>query len=250
MKAMILAAGLGTRLKPLTDTRPKALVEINGVPILELTISYLKKEGIDNITINVHHFSNQIIEFLANKDFGVNFMLSDESESLLDTGGGIVKAYQLNFGNDKAPLLVHNVDIISNADIQKLHKAHFEGEADVTLLISERTSTRKLIFDEKNILKGWHRLSDNKFIPEHIRDNDGFKEFAFSGIYIINNSAVEEMKKLHGTGKYSIMDYFLNPERKKIIKGYVQENLELIDIGKPAGLSQASEYILRNNHSY
>lgn len=243
MKAMILAAGLGTRLKPLTDCRPKALVEVNGKPILEHTISFLKREGVDSITINVHHFSDQIINFLANKDFGIEVRISDESDELLDTGGGLVKSYDLNFGNDSTPLLVHNVDIVSNADIKNLYKSHIEGKADVTLLISDRNSSRKLIFDKNNNLRGWHRLSDNKFLPDGFQNKEDYREYAFSGIYIINNEALDEMRKINGTGKYSVMDYFLNPNRKKIIRGLLQENLELIDIGKPVGLAQASKFL-------
>ena len=247
MKAMILAAGLGTRLKPMTDFMPKALVEVNGVPVLERTISFLKKEGVEKISLNVHHFSCLIIDYLKRKDFGIEIQISDESERLLDTGGGLVKAYDINFGTDKTPLLVHNVDIISNADIKKLLEAHLTSSSDITLLISDRRSSRKLIFDEDYYLKGWHRISDNIFLPENFKNNENYNEYAFSGIYIINKEAVEEMREIMGIGKFSIMDYLLNVDRKCVVKGYFQENLELIDIGKPAGLEQASEFLLKNN---
>ncbi|MCH5228032.1 MAG: NTP transferase domain-containing protein [Muribaculaceae bacterium] len=235
MKAMILAAGLGTRLRPLTDKIPKALVEVDGVPMLELVIETLKRQGFTSIVVNVHHFGQQIIEFLRAQDFGIDIFVSDESDTLLDTGGGIVKAAPLLFNKDKEPVLVHNVDILSTANLYDLMQ-----ESASRLLVSDRESGRKLIFDEGMELRGWHNLSADCYKPEHIEVQPDWRELAFSGIYTITQAAVEEMKRLLGEGKYSIMDYFLHPERHEILKGVEQNGLKILDIGKPTTLSQAS----------
>lgn len=239
MKAMILAAGLGTRLKPITDSIPKALVEINGVPILQHVILFLKSQGFNRLVVNVHHFANQIKEFLYSNDFGVEIIISDESEALLDTGGGIVNALPLLFKNDNTPALIHNVDIISNAsDLKKLINKTEETGSGASLLVSDRESSRKLLFDPEMNLAGWHDLKNNQFKMTG-KANCLYKEYAFSGIYTISREAVEEMKKLFSTNRFSVMEYFLNPERKERIIGYEQEDLKLLDIGKPATLSQA-----------
>lgn len=247
MKAMILAAGLGTRLKPLTDHIPKALVEVKGVPMLERVILKLKDEGFDYIVVNVHHFSDQIINFLKKKNYGVEVLISEESNQLLDTGGGLVKASSLIFNNDDSPVLVHNVDIISNANLKEL--MHATGEECGTLLVSPRESSRQLIFDEEMNLAGWHDRKNEVFRwtnPKYIPLSDGnpsFKarELAFSGIYVVGKDHIKEMRKLLGEGKFGIMDYFLHQERKCNLKGVFKPDLKLIDIGKPATLSQASE---------
>lgn len=238
MKAMILAAGLGTRLKPITDKIPKALVEVGGIPMLERVLMTLKLQGFDDITVNVHHFAGMIKDFLGSRDFGVKIKISDESEELLDTGGGIVKASSLLFGDDENPVLIHNVDIISNADLGQV----MSGDG-TTLLVSDRESSRKLIFDKEMNLRGWHDLRNDRYRGESLEGESERNEYAFSGIYKITKQAAEEMRGLMGEGKYSVMDYFLHPERKENIKGYLDKTLRLIDIGKPATLSQASDML-------
>lgn len=244
MKAMILCAGLGTRLKPITDKIPKALVEIEGVPVLERLILNLKSQGFDEIIINVHHFAEMVKNFIVSKDFGVNIEISDESDELLDTGGGIIKAYPLLFKNNDHPVLIHNVDILSNADLRSFYK---KG-TDTKLLVSDRESSRKLIFDDNMVLKGWHNLQTDSYRPEgiNISPMGDFREFAFSGIYVMSKASIDEMKELLGKGKYSVMDYFLHERRRKEIKGEVDKDLQLLDIGKPATLLQASKFVLKN----
>jgi len=154
MKAMIFAAGLGTRLKPLTDSMPKALVPIGGKPLLQHIIEKLSNAGFKEIVINVHHFPEQIIRFLRDNDnFGLHIEVSDESDKLLDTGGGIRKASAFLKGD--TPFLVHNVDILSNADLGKLYDSHTRQEEMATLLVSQRKTSRYLLFDEQYMLKGW-----------------------------------------------------------------------------------------------
>lgn len=238
MKAMILAAGLGTRLKPLTDSKPKALVEIGGVPMLEIVIRNLKRQGFNRIVVNVHHLGNQIIDFLRERDFGVEIKISDERGKLLYTGGGIVNAARLLFGEDRSPVLIHNVDILSNADLSKLIANQ------ISLLVSERVSSRKLIFDEDLSLKGWHNLVTDEIRPEGLIRKKGWRELAFSGIYSITLKAVEEMESIFGVEAFPVMDYFLNPLRREKIMGLEEPQLRIIDIGKPATLAQAQEFSL------
>ena len=237
---MILAAGLGTRLKPITDKIPKALVEVDGVPMLERVILNLKNQGFNYIVVNVHHFSEMVKDYLNSKDFGIEIQVSDESDELLDTGGGIVKASRLLFKEDDSPVLIHNVDILSNARLEDVLEQISRGETEVSLLVSDRPSTRKLLFNEEMDLLGWHDLKNEVFRPVDIKGKEA-KELAFSGIYAVSKKGVEEMEKKFGEGRFPVMDYFLDFDREARIKGIEQEGLQLIDIGKPATLSQASQ---------
>lgn len=239
-KAMILAAGLGTRLWPLTQTTPKALIEVGGQPLLERLIIKLKDQGFDYIVVNIHHHGEKIKEFLNSRSFGVPIVISDESNELLDTGGGIVNAYPKLFSQDKSPVLIHNVDILSNADLNLLVSTAKEG---VHLLISERDSSRKLIFNNDLKLEGWEDIRTGNYKPEGYSKKEGSKSYAFNGIYTMTKESVVEMEKLMGRGKYSVMDYFLHPERKSEVKGFIYKDLKIIDIGKPTTLSQASDFI-------
>lgn len=242
MKAMIMAAGLGTRLKPLTDTRPKAMIEIEGTPLLGRLIENLKNQGADKVIVNVHHFAEQVINYVKEKHWGLDVLISDEREDLVDTGGGLSKAFNLIFENDERPVLVHNVDIISNANLKNLYY-NVLGKDESTLLVSERQSTRKLIFSPDMHLKGWHHLEKEEFLPVSYVKEPTDREFAFSGIYCLTKDAVAEMKNMLGTNKYSVIEYFLNPERKEKLRGVEQPLLKLLDIGKPAALLQAPVFI-------
>lgn len=242
MKAMILAAGLGTRLKPWTQHHPKALVPVGGVPMLERVIHSLKEQGFDEMVINIHHFGEQILEFLENNDFGISYSISDERESLLDTGGGLLKAGRYFFSKDDSPFLVHNVDILSNADLSELMRFHINSGNDITLLTSERESNRRLIFDNTGILKGWHNLSTDEFKPTLSTIEEGDRELAFSGIYIIGKRAMEMLKDYSleiGKEAFPVMDFFLSCCNTLKIGGRCDSGLWLIDIGKPASLKQA-----------
>lgn len=246
MKAMILAAGFGTRLKPWTDSHPKALVPVDGIPMLERVICRLKNEGFDNIIVNIHHFGNQILEFLNSKDFGVTISVSDEREGILDTGGGIVNASSLLSVKDDEPFLVHNVDILSDAPLASLLKQEIEGGNDVTLMTSGRESSRKLVFDSRGMLKGWHRQDTDQWRPSDIIHKDDDKENAFAGIYVMNGKALRSMegfsKKIENR-KFPVMDYFLSlPENIKIGQYFISK-LNLIDIGKPDTLEAASKFL-------
>lgn len=238
MKAMILAAGLGTRLRPWTLSHPKALVPVGGVPMLERVINKLCDQGFDYIVVNVHHFAEQIEAFLSSRDFGVEIVISDERSRLLDTGGAIVHASSL-LRLDDGPVLVHNVDIVSNADLKVLMECHQEMDADVTLLLSERESSRKLLFDKDMRLRGWHNIKEGRYRPEGLRPFVDDMEYAFSGIYVIGKGAVNEMGEIYGDEKFSIIDYLVYPGRRSRVVGINQSDYVFVDIGKPATLSQA-----------
>ena len=236
---MIFAAGLGTRLKPLTDHMPKALVPVAGKPMLEHVILKLIASGFDEIVINVHHFAEQIIDFLKEKNnFGIKIWISDETEELLDTGGGIKKASSLL----NEPFLVHNADILSNVDLKALYDFHIASENDATLLVSPRKTVRYLLFDQTNRLCGWINKDTLQTKPEgFIYQPDEQQEYAFGGIHIISPSLFKYMEGW--AGKFSIMDFYLQTCQKAKLGGYAKEDLQLIDIGKPDTLAQAEEFI-------
>lgn len=242
MKAIVLAAGLGTRLRPWTLSHPKALVPVGGVPMLERVVKRLQLEGFDEIVVNVHHFAEQIVDFLDSHDFGVSVKVSDESDALLDTGGALVKALPLLDSPDDSPFLVHNVDILSDAPLAALMAHNRQSGAGATLMVSERDSSRRLIFDGNMRLCGWHNLSDDHYRPEDFRPrpDDVVTELAFSGIYAARPSMVRDMVASGFAEKFGVMDYFLCGDRKASVEGMCVPNLNLIDIGKPATLSQAN----------
>ena len=241
---MIFAAGLGTRLKPLTDHMPKALVPVAGKPMLEHVIGKLKSAGFDEIVINVHHFADQIIDFLKEKDnFGIRIWISDESEELLDTGGGIKKAAPYF----DEPFLVHNADILSNIDLKAMYNYHLTSSNDATLLVSPRKTVRYLLFDEGNRLQGWVNKDTLQTKPEgFVYHPEVQKEYAFGGIHVISPTLFKYMED-GWIGKFSIMDFYLRTCHEAQLGGYVKEDLQLIDIGKPDTLAKAEDFI-RQNH--
>lgn len=277
MKAMIFAAGLGSRLKPLTDTRPKALIAVGGKTMLEHVILKLKAAGFDEIVINTHHFANQILAFLeANQNFGVKIQISDETDCLLDTGGGLEKASDflfisekekearipnliqifegINNGMDKDEAiekligemrtvcyLLHNVDILSNCDLESLLYYHqYSSSISVTLLVSQRKTSRYLLFNENDLLCGWINKETMETKPTGFRYEEGkYKEYAYSGIQVISPSILKYLPK----GKYSIIDFYLSMCHKINIQCYEEDDLQLIDIGKPETLEKAEEFL-------
>ena len=235
MKAMIFAAGLGTRLKPFTDNHPKALAVVNGKPLLQRNIEYLKSFGIEEIVINVHHFADQIIEFLEeNNYFGIEITISDETDQVLETGGGLVKA-KANFEED---FLVMNVDILTDLNLADFIKAHQENKALVTLAVSDRNSSRKLFFNEKNELKGWRNLKTEEEIKA-VDSLDNCKDLAFSGIHVISPSLFD---KITEKGKFSIMKVYMDLMQTESIIGFDHSGGILIDVGRPESVLEAENY--------
>ncbi|MDR1876900.1 MAG: nucleotidyltransferase family protein [Flavobacteriaceae bacterium] len=237
-KAMLFAAGLGTRLKPFTDNHPKALAPINGITLLERNIRYLTSFGIREIVINIHHFGEQILDFLdKNRDFNCKILISDEQAEVLETGGGLCKAAPLL---GKEPFLVMNVDILTDMDLNSFIHYHQERKPLVSLAVSDRNSSRKLFFDEGNRLTGWKNLTTGEsiFVPPYSDDNS--TPLAFSGIHIIDPELFSHIRQ---KGKFSIMKTYLKLMDKEKILGY-KHSAYLIDVGKPESLKEAEKYFI------
>lgn len=244
MKAMILCAGLGTRLKPWTLEHPKALVPVNGIPMLKRVSDRLYSLGFDDQTLNVHHFASQIIDYVSKENLQVDSVhISDESECLLDTGGGILHAERF-LSVDTEPFLVHNVDILSDADLRSLYDEHKKSRRDVTLLVSDRNSDRKLVFDNKMRLKGWMNLKTGEVRPGNLEISKYDVILSFSGIYIMSPSVFRMMAEHGFEGRFPIMDFFLAGFDDVHIGGVCQNGLSIIDIGKPETLKSASASLL------
>lgn len=240
MKTMILCAGLGTRLKPWTESHPKALVPVGGIPMLKRVIMRLAAQGFDEVTLNVHHFPEQIVSFVETESLpvkGIN--ISDESDSLLDTGGGILHARKF-LAMDSRPFLVHNVDILSNADLKGLYQIHVDSGNDITLLVSDRNSERRLVFDREMNLKGWRNIKSGEIRPADLPLSRSDKDYAFSGIYVMSTDVFKMLEDFGNEGKFPIMNFFLANIRQLKIAGVVQDDLDLIDIGKPDTLCRAN----------
>lgn len=236
MKALIFAAGLGTRLKPLTDTMPKALVPVGGVPLLERVMVKLTAAGYDDIVINVHHFAGMIRDFVAAHDnFGVKVAFSDETDLLRETGGGIRHAAPLLAGDE--PFLVHNVDILSNLDLPWFRAQHRAGDL-ATILVSDRPTQRYFLFDDDGLLVGWTNLASGEIrSPYPGIDADHCTRLAFSGIHCISPAIFPLMQEW--PEKFSIVDFYLSACRTHAIRAAVMPGLVLHDVGKLAEIEHS-----------
>lgn len=240
MNAFIFAAGLGTRLKPLTDTMPKALVPVAGKPLLAHVVEKLKAAGCKKIVINIHHFGDMIIDYVKSQgNFGIDIVFSDEREMLLETGGAIKHAVEF-LGNE--PFLIHNVDILSNVDIKALWEEHLNSGSAATLLVSKRSSSRALLFDAEGNLTAWtNKTTGEVKTPYESVDIASLEELAFSGIHVFSPS----LFKYFGAypEKFSIIDFYLNTCKAEKIKAYTQEGLQLLDVGKLDSLEKAEAFV-------
>lgn len=241
MKAMIFAAGLGTRLRPLTDTMPKALVEVDGTPLLGRVIGRLKEAGYDEFVVNVHHFPDMIAGYLSDRgNFGVDVSISDERDCLLETGGGILKAEP--FLKDSGRFLVHNVDILSNLDFRAL-EGSVRNDDLATLVVSERKTSRYLLFDDGMRLVGWTNTTTGEVrSPFPDLDPAGCRRYAFSGIHIISDRVFDEMRAFTDNPRFPIMDFYLSVAARCSIRGYVPDGLRLLDVGKADSLAAAASF--------
>ena len=245
MQAMIFAAGLGTRLQPLTDTKPKALVEVGGEPLIKRVITRLIDAGADRVVVNVHHFASQIVEYLKRNDnFGISVAISDETDGLLETGGGIKKAAPL-FDSSK-PVLIHNVDIMSNVDLRKFYDTALvdtDGQqADAVLLVSQRKTKRYLLFDDGMRLMGWTNIETGEVKSPYEGLNPArCKMLAFAGIHAISPRMFACMDEF--PDKFGIIDFYLAMCASHRIVGYEKHDLKLMDIGKLDTLAHAEEFL-------
>lgn len=230
MKALVFAAGLGTRLKPITDTMPKALVPVNGVPLLRQVIEKIVAAGYDDIVINVHHFADMVRDYVAAHDgFGVKVSFSDETDLLRETGGGIRHAAPLLEDSD-GPFLVHNVDIISNLDLGWFRTQHRPGDLS-TILVSDRPTQRYFLFDDDRLLVGWTNIATGEVrSPYPGIDPDSCTRLAFAGIHLIDPAILPLMAEW--PEKFSIVDFYLSICRTHNVRAAVMPGLELHDVGK------------------
>ncbi|NMB36775.1 MAG: NTP transferase domain-containing protein [Bacteroidales bacterium] len=242
--ALIFAAGLGTRLKPLTDTMPKALVPVRGVPLLESVILRLKKAGYRHIVINVHHFAEQIINFIEqNESFGISISISDERDLLRETGGGIRHAEPLLKSDH---FLVHNVDIITDLELSRFEKEYLDAEKEsregekpllATILVSERKTQRYFLFDSYNNLVGWTNSATGEVrSPFSLLNPDNCRKLAFAGIHNISQRVFPLMKEW--PERFSIVDFYIANCDKFIIKGIEVPGLSVRDVGKISDLRE------------
>ena len=273
---MIFAAGLGTRLKPLTDTMPKALVRVGGEPLIKRVIMNLAAAGVDRIVVNVHHFAGQIIDYLKDNDnFGLDIRISDETAGLLETGGGIKKAAPLFDPTD--PILIHNVDILSNVDLREFYqvasrsekgkvkseesecgseKGKVENEegrgkneesncsdaVDAVLLVSWRKTKRYLLFNDDMKLVGWTNIETGEVRSPYPELNPKeCRMYAFAGIHALSPRLLKMMDEF--PDRFGIIDFYLKACATHNIKGYVKDDLKLMDIGKLDTLAQAEEFL-------
>jgi NDP-sugar pyrophosphorylase family protein len=235
LKALLFAAGLGTRLKEHTQDKPKALVNLAGKPLLQHAIEYLKNNGISDITINVFHYADQIISFLEeNKSFGISIHISDERDQLLETGGGLKKAGTYLMG--KEPILIYNVDVISNLDLNLLLKYHLKQNAMATLVVRKRETSRYLMIDQDMNLAGWKNQINGQTRISRIDSFETAQTLAFSGIHIIQPELLELVIE---EGRFPIMDLYLRLAKDYPIKAFVDTSTIWLDLGKPEQLQTA-----------
>lgn len=235
MKAMILAAGLGTRFKPWTNKHPKALAPVNGKTLLERNLLYLQSSGIKDVLVNVHHFAEQIRHaIIVNDGWGSNITISDESNEVLETGGGLKKAAAYF---DEGSFVLMNADILTDLDLKKMISFHKENKPLATLAVTDRKSSRYFLFDRNNQLCGWR----NKKSGEEIISVQGslLEEKAFSGIHIISP---EIFNLMHQQGKFSIVDVYLELAAAHTILGFDHSGSRLVDVGRPDAIAVAEKY--------
>ena len=237
MKAMIFAAGLGTRLRPLTNDRPKAMVEIRDMPLLEITIRRLRHFGYRDIIINVHHYSKMIVDFLAaKKNFGIDITVSDETSMVLETGGGLKKA---SWFFEEEPFLIHNVDILTNLNYHKVLDFHKNNNAIATLATRNRSTSRYLLFNKNNVLSGWKNIKTGEVKMSRGKEGETHP-LAFSGIHIIDPKLFSHFTR---DGKFSIIDTYLEVAKTETLVGFDHSDGIWLDVGKPEALAKGEEVL-------
>lgn len=234
---MIFAAGLGTRLRPLTDTMPKALVPINKKPLLHYLLDKLRQSGCTHAVINVHHYARQIKDYIATHDYGMHIDISDESEMLLDTGGGLRKAASLFSGNE--PVLVHNADILSNLDFHSLLSAHTPDRL-ATVVVSKRNTSRYLLLDDNGKLCGWTNIKSGEVKPKNL-DITPLHRAAFAGIHIVSPRIFSLMQSQ--PDQFSIIDFYLQVMNDNCIMSHTPADFAMLDVGKIDSLNAAEKFI-------
>ena len=238
MKAIIFAAGLGTRIQEISKGKPKALLTVNGEILLEKAINFLSENGVTELIVNIHHQSNLMKDFILNSNFPIPVSISDESDLLLDTGGGLLKAR--SFFNDGKDFIVFNVDIISNIDLQEMFKIHQKSNALATLAVRKRQTSRYLLFNDNLKMIGWENINTKEQILHHREEN--YQQFAFSGIHILSPQIfdlLEEEKKK----AFSITKSYIDLSKNHKIQAYIHNQDYWFDVGKPESYKEACEFL-------
>lgn len=249
MNAMIFAAGLGTRLKPFTDSHPKALLPLAGKPLLQWQIEQLHAANITDIVVNVHHYAEQIIDYLQRQDFGCHIRISDERAALLDTGGGLRKAmHEVAAETDDTPWLVCNVDILSNIRLPQFIQSHRPDDL-ATLVVSQRQTQRYLLFDADQHLKGWTNIATGELRPQTLPSETAaqYALLAFSGMQIVSPRLLpymDEVAKEKGD-KFSLIDLYLSiceHHSEEVLRAYIPADYRMMDVGKTTQLQEAERF--------
>ena len=238
MQAFILAAGLGTRLRPLTDTLPKALVKVGDKPLVRIAIDNLIHQGATRIVINIHHHADLLTNYLHKQQWDVELVISDERNMLLDTGGGLKKAAHLFSPNE--PILIHNVDILSHINFHELFKHHTDSMNLVTLAVSQRNTSRQLLFDHSKQLVGWHNQSTNETKWVH-NPQATFFPMAFSGITIVQPQLLDLLPPANHP--YPIIPEYISLAKEHRISYFEHNAADWLDVGKPETLQQAQSWM-------
>lgn len=243
MKAMIFAAGLGTRLRPLTDHCPKALLKVAGIPMLERVLTRLEQAGFDDITVNVHHLAGQITDYLQKRKTGnTRIHISDETGCLLDTGGGIAKARPFLDGDE--PFLVHNADIATDTDLTALYRQHCQSGAVASLAVSQRKTSRYLLTDSSLRLRGWTNAVTGEVRPAlSATELSALQRWSFGGIHVLSPAIFRLMEEGGWQGTFPIIPFYLSVCGKAHIQLYRQQATYWFDIGKPETLAQADIFL-------
>lgn len=240
MKAMIFAAGLGSRFKPWTDTHPKALALVNGKSLLQRNIEYLQQYGINDVVVNVHHFADQVIETVKeNNGWGSNIVISDERDQLLETGGGLVKARHLLEGNE--PFITLNVDILTDLNLDKLIAFHKQYKPLISFGVTNRTTSRYFLFDENNRLWGWRNVSSGEEKGPHLNNSKHSKELVQKAYSCVVVFQPEIFSLIRERGKFSLTEPYLDLAADYLILGYDHTGDSLVDVGKPASVAVAEK---------
>jgi N-acetyl-alpha-D-muramate 1-phosphate uridylyltransferase len=238
MKAMILAAGLGTRLKPFTNHHPKALAMVNGKSLLQRCIEYLQQAGITEVIVNVHHFAQQIIDAIeTNNGWGSQVSISDETDEVLETGGGLLKAQ--HYLQHSPSFVLINADMLSTINLTEMIAKHQSHNSLATLAIADRSSSRHLLFTPNNILGGWQNNKTQE--QKIINTTEALQPYAFSGIHVINSKLFALIQR---TGKFSMIDAYLDVCGLHTIQGYIHPADAVMDVGKPESLELAQKLFL------
>ncbi len=235
MKAMIFAAGLGTRFKPWTDKHPKALALVNGKSLLQRNIEYLQEYSITDVVVNVHHFADQVIDAVNNNNgWGSNIMISDETDEVLETGGGLWKARHLL--EDNEPFITLNADFLTNLDINKLLQFHKDKQGLISFGVSNRNSSRNFLFDETNRLCGW--INNNTGEERISIHKAGMMPMAYSCVVVFEQSVFDHIRQ---RGKFSLVDTYLSLAAEYPIYGFDHSGDKLVDVGKPESVAIAEK---------